>query len=902
MKNTKRFISLLLSLLLLMGAVAVGATTAFADNNPVSVYVTPDKAEAHPGDEISYTLKIGPVENLAGAEIKLVIPEGLTFISARLADNIKETLNIDEIADISFTESSKKLLFFGGDYSSTDDTVLMTFRCSVDDDAENEKTVTLSTCLFSNLDAEQIPANTDNLNSTVYISAAPVEPTGVSLDKHEINFTEGDSPQTLTATIAPAGATGTITWYSNNPSVAEVSGNNDGTATVSAAGVGTATITATIQGTDYTDTCAVNVGEYVCPHTNKTETPEKGATCTEDGNNKYYYCNDCGKYLKADGTTETTPDAESIPNLGGHSFGNNYESNESQHWQICDRCYEATARENHTFGGASYDWSADNSTCTAKHTCTVCGKEVSETVNSTPREIPATCYDSPKTVYTATFTKEGFSTQTEEMSYGEPAGHDWGEPTYTWSGDNSTCTATRVCTKDASHKEEETVTAAVTTTATCTEAGTATYTATFANAAFEVQVREVAVDARGHDWSEEEILQAATADSLGEARKKCSRCGEVEYDTYPVLADDTNPAKYADGTNISEGDTMQADSSQKLGDTDVMVIVQDPLYAAELYSVVIESISEDLGDDYDGAYTAENAYKANVIIINDSGVQISGQLRGKVRLLLEIPDGWDVNEVQVLRLTEGNDIEFVEGIEYQLYDAQGNFIKVVDKDYQPAEGETVKAFAVVWTDHFSPYALVDPLENTDKEYNIKFVNEDGTELQSTKVLYGETPEYKGETPVKAATDKATYTFKGWSPEIVPVTGDATYTATFTETKKDKPAAKAAIAIKGEDALTLGYKQNKTFTADTEGVPEGGKVQWYLNGEKAGEGKTFKVENPEDDYTVQSKIVDASGSTVAESETVKVTVKHGFLDKLKAWFTDLILGVFAPLFSKFESVC
>ena len=94
----------------------------------------------------------------------------------------------------------------------------------------------------------------------------------------------------------------------------------------------------------------------------------------------------------------------------------------------------------------------------------------------------------------------------------------------------------------------------------------------------------------------------------------------------------------------------------------------------------------------------------------------------------------------------------------------------------------------------------------------------------------------------------------------------------------------------------------TFTADTEGVPEGGKVQWYLNGEKAGEGKTFKVENPEDDYTLQSKIVDKDGSTVAESETVKVTVKHGFFDKLKAWLTDLLLGVFAPLFSKFESVC
>ncbi len=67
------------------------------------------------------------------------------------------------------------------------------------------------------------------------------------------------------------------------------------------------------------------------------------------------------------------------------------------------------------------------------------------------------------------------------------------------------------------------------------------------------------------------------------------------------------------------------------------------------------------------------------------------------------------------------------------------------------------------------------------EYTVRFVNDDGTELQSTKVPYGEMPKYEGETPTKAATAQFTYTFKGWTPEIVPVTADATYTATYTET-------------------------------------------------------------------------------------------------------------------------
>ena len=120
--------------------------------------------------------------------------------------------------------------------------------------------------------------------------------------------------------------------------------------------------------------------------------------------------------------------------------------------------------------------------------------------------------------------------------------------------------------------------------------------------------------------------------------------------------------------------------------------------------------------------------------------------------------------------------------------------------------------------------------STVNEYTITFVNEDGTELQSGKVAYGKTPEYNGETPTKEKTLRFEYTFAGWDPEIVPVTGDATYTAVFTESLLhpilicSDVDAMDVVVKEGDETL---YRYDVTVTDLLDGAVEINSAQIFL---------------------------------------------------------------------------
>ena len=72
-----------------------------------------------------------------------------------------------------------------------------------------------------------------------------------------------------------------------------------------------------------------------------------------------------------------------------------------------------------------------------------------------------------------------------------PLGHVWGEPTYTWSRDNSSVTARSICQRENDHVLEETVGTTMTSSASCNKAGKTTWTALFENGIFTEQTRSV---------------------------------------------------------------------------------------------------------------------------------------------------------------------------------------------------------------------------------------------------------------------------------------------------------------------------------------------------------------------------------------------------------------------------
>ena len=199
----------------------------------------------------------------------------------------------------------------------------------------------------------------------------------------------------------------------------------------------------------------------------------------------------------------------------------------------------------HNWGEVKYTWSNDNSKVTARRVCANDSSHVeTEVANTTYTTTASTCTDTGSTTYVAEFNNPAFITQTKTIPGGGSASHLWGEVTYSWSSDNKTVTATRVCSRDSSHVETETVNtvSAVTTQATCKNKGKTTYTATFTNAAFVPQTKTLEnIPMLPHTYGAVSYEKVENGTKLM-AMHNCTKCGADYHEIRPISSSVTKQA------------------------------------------------------------------------------------------------------------------------------------------------------------------------------------------------------------------------------------------------------------------------------------------------------------------------------------------------------------------------
>ena len=149
--------------------------------------------------------------------------------------------------------------------------------------------------------------------------------------------------------------------------------------------------------------------------------------------------------------------------------------------------------------------------------------------------------------------------------------------------------------------------------------------------------------------------------------------------------------------------------------------------------------------------------------------------------------------------------------------------------------------------------------STVNSYTISWdTNGDGTVDDTTTVAYGSTPTHADGS--KSADAQYTYTFDAWSPAITSVTGDKTYTATFTSTV---------------NSYTISWDTNGDGTVDDTTTVAYGTVPTHADGSKTA--------TPE--YTYTFSVWDPTPVAVTGAATYTATFSSTVNEYTISWDTN-----------------
>ena len=103
-----------------------------------------------------------------------------------------------------------------------------------------------------------------------------------------------------------------------------------------------------------------------------------------------------------------------------------------------------------------------------------------------------------------------------------------------------------------------------------------------------------------------------------------------------------------------------------------------------------------------------------------------------------------------------------------------------DTPTKTADAQYTYSFSNSWLPAIEPVTqnaeYTAQFSTTTNRYNITWLNDDGTEIDTTSVAYGDTPTHVA--PEKESDGTYTYDFAGWTPSIETVTQDTSYQATY----------------------------------------------------------------------------------------------------------------------------
>ena len=190
------------------------------------IYVTADKTEAAPGETVNFTISLGPVSDMGSMQMKLDIPDGLTYVkgSGTLADGLKSELGYDLL---DFTESS--LIINGvasaADYSSSSDTKICTFSCTVNDGFKGKAEVSLTDLDFGSCKTWEDHTGDYSVSKAVISVGQDAEQSG-SADPADASKQSGSNGSSSSS--GQAGDSSSPQGGSGSGSEASQPGNSDG--------------------------------------------------------------------------------------------------------------------------------------------------------------------------------------------------------------------------------------------------------------------------------------------------------------------------------------------------------------------------------------------------------------------------------------------------------------------------------------------------------------------------------------------------------------------------------------------------------------------------------------------------------------------------------------------------